>query len=255
MSICQVFEMELQSFFYSDYHIPNFYATPHIPVPDCVDFPLPADAWLGNPEADSYIETDTDDTDTVELMDEDGSADEIKDEFFEDEISVPTRLEPSPQKMSAPNCEESGRGDIEHVVTQIFCHMSLRGSLVSRASDIYKQYVDSQKKRKSQLCISCGKAQTREPKNSSNLRLVGASREGTCRQRFCRRKAFMLTSIIIAMKQLGLRIENYDGAEAKSRDQYHIEVLNRFITGIVNVSIQSVKSCCRDLKFTSIRLS
>ncbi len=245
--------MEPQNPFYSDClgNLPNFYMNSELSVPSWIDFLPSADSWLGSsaPNTDQETTTTDDTDDTVELTDYDVSSDEI-------EPSVPRSSKPSHQKSGTLNYEESGLGEIEYVVTEIFHDVSLYRSLVSRASEIYKLSVDLQKNQKDKLCISCEKAKTQTPKKSSKSR---ASRNCACRPRFCRQKAFVLTSIIIAMKQLGLRIGNYDDAcqdtKAKSRDRYHMEVLNRFIPGTVNVSIQSVKTCCRDLKLTSIRLS
>ncbi len=237
--------MELHDPSHSDYfsRLPNFDANSEDPF--WIAFsPLlspPEAPWLGEPgDPDTKTEPDDTDTDTEEVKEEDMSSDE-------NEIS--TARSGPPISLRRPRYEQAGLGDIEYAVSNVFRDVSLSRSLVSRANAIYKMSVDLQKNQKDYIYkISCQKA-PQTPRRSTN------TLSKSFRQRFCRRKAFALTSIIIVMKQLGLHIANYDHMKAKTRDRHDIEVLNRFITGQVNVSIQSVKTCCRNLGFTSIRLS
>lgn len=229
---CQVFDMELNDPSYSDYlnSLPNFYANSEAPC--WLAFPPPEASWLGEPgtktetnDTDTDL-TDTDLTDTEEVKDEDLSSDE-------NEIS--TARSGPPITLILPPYEQAGLRDIESAVSKVFRNVSLSRSLVCRANAIYKMSVDLQKNQKD------------SPQTSR--------RSTNTLSKFFRRKVCVLTSIIIAMKQLGLHIANYDDTKAKTRDRYDISVLNRFINGQVNVGIQSVKTCCRDLGFTSFRLT
>jgi hypothetical protein len=60
---------------------------------------------------------------------------------------------------------------------------------------------------------------------------------------------------VIAMKQLGHYAPTYDANSNISRDRQNVSVLNRLIPPESEVNFESVKHCCREMGFKSIRLS
>lgn len=194
-------------------------------------------------------EDDTDNQRTESLREEDCSDDEVgmfidnisKKQSQDQSICESLLLNSSRNTETVNHYEKLGRKQIENAVFHLFSNSSLAGSLIVRATEIYKKSVELQQKQKE---ISC------DQKPCCRRR----DRKFHCRVRFARQKAFLVTSIIIAMKQLGLQILT-NKMTAKTRDRHHIKMISQHIEGTINVSINSVKGCCRDLGYTSFCLS
>jgi hypothetical protein len=133
--------------------------------------------------------------------------------------------------------ETSGIVDIECAVSYFFKYASICRSLIIRATDIFKIVAKMQNDQKQRT--------VQTPRTSQQYK---------CRKRYGRQKAFVISSIIIGMKQLGLNIDPLTNTKL-SRDKQNIEELNRVVSGETLITISSVKKCCRELGFTSIRLS
>lgn len=123
--------------------------------------------------------------------------------------------------------ETAGITEIEYAVSYFFKHVPICKSLIIRATDIFKTVAKVQNDQKRMIV----------------------------RKRHSRQKAFVISSIIVGMRQLGLNISNPLTNTKLSRDKQNIEELNRVVPGEIVITINCVKKCCRELGFGSLKLS
>lgn len=128
----------------------------------------------------------------------------------------------------------NGLREMEEAINSVFGEWQYP-HLAMRARDIFRRAVAIQAEQKE------GVAKFNHRRASDN---------GEHRLRFGRRKAFVITAIVIAMKEFGLSLPG--GKKRKDRDA--VRALSDVIPGKQKVSLDSVKSCCSTLGI-QIRLS
>jgi len=104
-----------------------------------------------------------------------------------------------------------------------------------RAKDLF------QKSHEVQLQQKAGDVAFKKHRRSSN--------NTSHRVRYSRRKAFVITAIVVALKEFGVSLQG----RVRISDKDTIDLLSDSVPGNSTVSIGSVKSCCRDLCLDEIR--
>jgi len=130
----------------------------------------------------------------------------------------------------------NGLEDIDHALQLHFAGRQFPRHVCKRAKELFTLSYEWQKNQKA------GDVSFRRNRGE------GAAPAGK-RKRFARRKAFVVTAIIVALKEFGLSL----CGRTRLGDKEAIATLSDTVPGGSKIRLTSVKSCCRSLSLTDIR--
>eukprot|EP00009_Paramoeba_aestuarina_P009415 CAMPEP_0201522626 /NCGR_PEP_ID=MMETSP0161_2-20130828/18435_1 /ASSEMBLY_ACC=CAM_ASM_000251 /TAXON_ID=180227 /ORGANISM="Neoparamoeba aestuarina, Strain SoJaBio B1-5/56/2" /LENGTH=350 /DNA_ID=CAMNT_0047921535 /DNA_START=113 /DNA_END=1166 /DNA_ORIENTATION=+ len=122
-----------------------------------------------------------------------------------------------------------GLREVEDALSLHFRGKQFPKHVAIRAKDLF------QKSHEIQLQQKAGDVAFKKHRRSSN--------NTSHRVRYGRRKAFVITAIVVALKEFGVSLQG----RVRMSDKDTISLLSDSVPGNSTVSIGSVKSCCRDL--------
>ena len=139
----------------------------------------------------------------------------------------------------ADKYHHNGLEDIDHALQFHFAGRQFPRHVSKRAKELFKNSYELQLSQKD------GGAAFRPNRGD------GAAHQAQIRKRkrFARRKAFVVTAIVVAMKEFGLSLN----ARTRKSDADVVEALSETVPGGSKIRLTSVKSCCRSLSLTDIR--
>jgi hypothetical protein len=134
----------------------------------------------------------------------------------------------------ADNYLSLGLREIENALSFHFSGRQFPNHVALRAKDIFRKSYEIQLQQK--VGDLAFKKQKRSVTNPSSNRV-----------RYGRRKAFVVTSVIVALKEFGVSLPG------RPTDKETTAMLNKSIPGNLTIKLSSVKTCCRDLGLEDIR--
>ena len=127
----------------------------------------------------------------------------------------------------------NGLEDIDQALQYHFAGRQFPRHVSKRAKELFKRSYELQSQQKD------GDVAFRRNRGDSSSR----------RKRFARRKAFVVTAIVVSLKEFGLSLNG----RMRQSDSQAIAALSETVSGGSKIRLTSVKSCCRTLSLTDIR--
>jgi len=158
----------------------------------------------------------------------------------DNEISEEFRRQPGfhqqfPTQSEGDDYLSQGLREIENALSLHFRGRQFPKHVSIRAKDLFRKSFEIQLQQKA------GDVAFKKHRRSSN--------HTSHRVRYGRRKAFVITAIIVALKEFGVALQG----RMRTGDKETIALLSDSVPGNNTVSVGSVKSCCRDLCLDDIR--
>ena len=128
------------------------------------------------------------------------------------------------------NYLSDGMQEIESVLAGLF-RCQYYQHVLTRAQNVFRMSFALQSQQKSGNAVF-------KPSRRGN---PNAESSNDTRRRYSRRKAFVVSAIVVSLKEFGVSLPGHPS------DRSTIDILSCSVPGDLRITLQSVKKCCREL--------